>query len=181
YGPIFPMSKLDAQNIRPRLTRLLIALMLIVYFYPLYGHAVDRISYVSVGTMVPVEIKPEKKLADFTYSVKFSVFFEDTIASLFGIDIGTTDSERLAFVAGVQWYLAESNLLDPYVTFNFLYKLNGQNKPGWRSTIGAEWNAHKISKLDNFRIFAETGASYIFDQDHQIWFEVLHLGAAWHF
>lgn len=143
--------------------------------------SVDRVSYVSVSTFFPREIKPEKKVGDISQSIKFAVFFNERLANVFGVDLGVSGRHRSTFTAGFQWYLSHTHVLDPYVNAAFLYKFNDDNKLGWRSTVGVEWNARPISNMDNLRLFMETGTSFVFDDVHQLWLEMIHLGASWHF
>lgn len=157
------------------------SLSVILLAFSFSAGAVDRISYVSVSTMFPYELKPEHQYTDITQSVQFAVFFENTFASVFGWDLGVTDSHRMGFTAGLQWYLNDSNRIDPYLTAKFLYKLSDANKFGWRTTVGAEWNARPISNMDNLRFFVESGASFVFDTPQQLWFELIHVGGSWHF
>lgn len=176
YGAKSIMSKSIARRFW-----IVLALVSLGLLVPSAANAVDRVSYVSVSTLFPYAIKPTAESADTTCSMKFAVFFENTFASVFGADFGLTKSERLAFTAGVQWYLDDTNFIDPYLTASLLYKLDGENKPGWRTTVGAEWNARAVSNMDNLRFFVESGASFVFADPQQLWFEIVHVGASWHF
>lgn len=143
--------------------------------------AADSVAYISVSRIFPRGIEPEAGREALTQSFQFGVYVEDHIVGVFGWDIGQTDSKRMAFTAGMQWFITDQRVVDPYVTVRYLYKLDGDNQSGWRGTVGASWNARPISKMDNLRFFVETGASYVYSDPRQLWYEIAHLGAAWHF
>lgn len=171
YGPKLRMSKSLAKSFT-------LGLILVI---PFYAGAVDRISYVSVSTVFPYGLKPDNAPADITQSIQGAIFFENTFAMVFGWDLGLTGSNRMAFTSGIQWYLNDSNFLDPYIAEKFLFKLNDKNDLGFRSTVGVEWNARPISNMDNLRFFVESGVSFVFSTPRQLWFELAHVGASWHF
>lgn len=143
--------------------------------------ASDAVSYVSVSRFFPYETSPHGGFEAQSQSFQFAVFFEDTFATVFGWDVGQTASRRMAFTAGAQWYVTDTQKFDPYVTAKFLYQLDGNNHPGWRATAGVEWNARPLSNMDNLRFFLESGASYVFSDPREVWWEMAHLGAAWRF
>lgn len=147
------------------------------------AYAIDyRTAYIGSSIMVPVELGPDARSVDPVYSMDMAYFFAEQWAATLSWDFGLRD-DRVVLAVGPQFFLLLDRKLTPYFTTKFLYQVNGGKDPGWRVTLGAEWNMVDITKMDNFRLYAETGMSQLFlDNGQQLSrLEILRLGFAWSF
>jgi len=133
--------------------------------------------------MAPVEVDPNSGTRGLIYGIDIGASFADQWAGVISWDFGVKTTERIGFGVGMQYFFTERRELKPYASSRFLYVLDPENAVGWRFNVGVEWDLVRMTKQNNLRLYAESGASQIFpDVTPTTWFvEMIRAGLAWNF
>ena len=142
-----------------------------------------RAAYVGTSLGTFLETQPNRSFRKPVYAIDTAYFVGEQLTVALSWEFELGGSSHIGLAAGSQYYLLLDRSLIPYVSAKFLYQLNREKDLGWRFNFGGEWNLVRWSKIDNLRLYFETGVSQIFrdPQPNLLQFEILRVGLSWNF
>ena len=164
-----------------RLRSIYFLLSVLSFLIPRVAHSIDRDGFVGVWGAESAQFQPSTDRGDLTYGIDLAYFFVERWAGVLSWDLGMEGTQRVGLAVGPQLFIFLDEPIKPYLSTKLVYSIDPAKGIGWRINVGGEWDLVQWTKINNLRLFFETGLTqlYINDGNDLFAYEVLRAGLAW--